>query len=170
MVPVEAIIAALAAELGISSPNEVAQLAQVLASAGTGASGETARVRLSEPRIAAALHALAGRTLVVAGQRLSVDQRLAVLGDVGTVQLITVEPTGTIQGDVVGTKIEIILPVGAPALHQLRAPVADFVGREEDVRELVASLSGGSAERSALISGVRGMGGLGKTELAYAVA
>jgi len=154
MVSVEAIIAALASELGDSSPDVAARLAQVLASAGMSTQGETTRVRLSEPRIAAALHALAGRALVVDGQQLSVDQRLAVLGDVGTVQVITVEPTGTIQGDVVGTKIEIILPVGAPALHQLRAPVADFVGREEDVRQLVASLSEARTERSALISAI----------------
>jgi tetratricopeptide (TPR) repeat protein len=53
------------------------------------------------------------------------------------------------------------------ALHQLRAPVGDFVGREREIETLVAALkkSGGAA-----ISGVRGLGGIGKTELAYAAA
>ena len=56
------------------------------------------------------------------------------------------------------------------ALHQLRAPVADFVGREDAVFQLVAALRTGPGGRAAAISGVRGMGGIGKTELAYVVA
>jgi hypothetical protein len=53
------------------------------------------------------------------------------------------------------------------ALHQLRAPVGDFVGRAQEIDQLVTALrrSGGAA-----ISGLRGMGGIGKTELAYVVA
>jgi hypothetical protein len=54
-------------------------------------------------------------------------------------------------------------------LHQLRAPVGDFVGREQEIDQLIQALTkaGGAA---AAISGVRGMGGIGKTELAYKVA
>ena len=48
--------------------------------------------------------------------------------------------------------------------HVLPPPVADFVGRDADVEELVAHLSGDSA--SAAITGLRGMGGIGKTQLA----
>ncbi|GAB4215209.1 MAG: hypothetical protein OHK0022_54820 [Roseiflexaceae bacterium] len=57
----------------------------------------------------------------------------------------------------------------AQALHQLRAPVADFVGRDQMLASLVAALRN-SGSRTAAISGVRGMGGVGKTELAHAVA
>lgn len=53
------------------------------------------------------------------------------------------------------------------ALYQLRAPVGDFVGREKEIEQLVQALSKGAA---ASICGLRGMGGIGKTELAYVVA
>jgi len=56
-----------------------------------------------------------------------------------------------------------------PALHQLRAPVGDFVGREQEIAKLVQALTKTSSATAA-ISGVRGMGGIGKTELAYAAA
>lgn len=59
----------------------------------------------------------------------------------------------------------------APTLHQLRAPVGDFVGRAAEREQLVQTLSSATnAGAAAAISGVRGMGGIGKTELAYAVA
>ena len=54
-----------------------------------------------------------------------------------------------------------------PTLHQLRAPVGDFVGREKEIAELTAALRGGA---SAAITGISGMGGIGKTELAFYVA
>jgi hypothetical protein len=55
-----------------------------------------------------------------------------------------------------------------PMPHQLRAPVADFVGREQEIAELRQALTAG--DRAAAICGVRGMGGIGKTELAMVVA
>jgi hypothetical protein len=55
-----------------------------------------------------------------------------------------------------------------PTPHQLRAPVADFVGREQEIAELRQALTAG--DRAAAICGVRGMGGIGKTELAMIVA
>jgi hypothetical protein len=76
----------------------------------------------------------------------------------------------TIYGDIVGEQ-HIHLPSLSPALHQLRTPAGDFVGREREIEQLVEALnkaaSGGAA---AAISGVRGMGGIGKTELAYMLA
>ncbi|MDQ3919709.1 MAG: tetratricopeptide repeat protein [Acidobacteriota bacterium] len=55
----------------------------------------------------------------------------------------------------------------ANPLHQLRAPVGDFVGREKEIAELLATLRGG---KSAAITGISGMGGIGKTELSFYVA
>jgi len=49
--------------------------------------------------------------------------------------------------------------------HQLPSPPRDFVGREDDLRKLLAGIEGGVA-----ISGLRGMGGIGKTALALVVA
>jgi tetratricopeptide (TPR) repeat protein len=54
-----------------------------------------------------------------------------------------------------------------PTLHQLRAPVGDFVGREQEITDLTAALRVGA---SAAISGISGLGGIGKTELALYVA
>ncbi|HKP52495.1 MAG TPA: tetratricopeptide repeat protein [Chloroflexia bacterium] len=56
------------------------------------------------------------------------------------------------------------------SLHQLRAPVADFVGRESEIDQLVQALSEATRSGVAAISGARGMGGIGKSELAFAVA
>jgi len=53
-------------------------------------------------------------------------------------------------------------------LHQLPADLADFTGREDEVRELVALLGEGAA--GATISAIGGMGGVGKTALAVHVA
>jgi tetratricopeptide (TPR) repeat protein len=52
-------------------------------------------------------------------------------------------------------------------LHQLRAAVSDFVGREKEIADLIDALRRGE---SAGISGISGMGGIGKTELALLVA
>jgi tetratricopeptide (TPR) repeat protein/transcriptional regulator with XRE-family HTH domain len=55
--------------------------------------------------------------------------------------------------------------------HQLRPPIADFAGRVQETAQLVAELLHALRQgQGALISGVQGMGGVGKTELAYAVA
>jgi tetratricopeptide (TPR) repeat protein len=53
------------------------------------------------------------------------------------------------------------------ARYQLRAPVGDFVGREKEIADLTAALRGGG---SAAITGISGMGGIGKTELSLYVA
>ena len=52
----------------------------------------------------------------------------------------------------------------ASVLHQLRAPVRDFVGREQEIKTLSEALLEGRH------AGINGMGGLGKTELALLVA
>ena len=84
---------------------------------------------------------------------------------------------GTVGGNFVGRDNITTNIFNAPApavpappvltLHQLRAPVGDFVGREKEIDELLATLRGGG---SAAITGISGMGGIGKTELAFYVA
>ena len=50
-------------------------------------------------------------------------------------------------------------------LHQLRPPLKDFTGRQEELTDLLANIGQGMT-----ISSIQGMGGLGKTELAYVLA
>lgn len=62
----------------------------------------------------------------------------------------------------------ITLPTPTPQLHQLRAPVTNFVGRQAEIDQFTRVLTMGNG--AAAICGVRGMGGIGKTELALVVA
>jgi hypothetical protein len=61
--------------------------------------------------------------------------------------------------------------LGPVAPRILRYSVPDFVGREQQIDQIVQSLHlAAEGETAAAISVIRGMGGIGKTELAYAVA
>jgi tetratricopeptide (TPR) repeat protein len=94
----------------------------------------------------------------------ALEQKAAVYG-------INVPPEMQIELDKLRTEVAgIEARLAADAALRLPAPVADFVGRMDELARLVAAL--GVAERgaSAAISGVRGLGGLGKTQLALAVA
>lgn len=59
----------------------------------------------------------------------------------------------------------------SPALHQLRAPVGDFVGRTTEIAQLTQVLQHAvTIDGGATITSIQGMGGIGKTELAYVIA
>ncbi len=52
------------------------------------------------------------------------------------------------------------------SLHQVPGPAADFTGREKELAELEEKVK----EDGVSISGIRGMGGIGKTQLALKLA
>jgi hypothetical protein len=70
------------------------------------------------------------------------------------------------------SSIERFSPLGSlGVLHQLRAPTGDFVGREREIDDLLRSLRRARHDsKAASVCCIRGMGGIGKTELAYVVA
>jgi tetratricopeptide (TPR) repeat protein len=78
-----------------------------------------------------------------------------------------VERSTIITGDENVVYINQIASPSINALHQLRAPVGDFVGREQEIETLINALR---CDNRACISGISGMGGIGKTELALFVA
>ncbi|MGH9753645.1 MAG: NB-ARC domain-containing protein [Blastocatellia bacterium] len=73
------------------------------------------------------------------------------------------------QGDVIGrdkiTHIYNALPSEPDRKHQLPPPPPDFTGRERELNDLLAKLNQGVT-----ISGLRGLGGVGKTALALKLA
>jgi hypothetical protein len=100
------------------------------------------------------------------GRQAQVKDTLIQFGD--GVQTGDIYIRDTAGRDIVNITLQLTPPPPQiPTLHQLRAPVADFVGREQELAELTAALTAGTA---ATISGVAGMGGIGKTELAMKVA
>lgn len=84
------------------------------------------------------------------------DRGVGIGGNVTNSKLFT--------GDI---KIEAPADPVTTSLHQLRAPVGDFVGREQEIDTLINALR---RESRACITGISGMGGIGKTELALFVA
>jgi hypothetical protein len=75
-------------------------------------------------------------------------------------------PTGQVKqhfGDnIQGDKInQIMAPSKELPIPRIRPPPQNFVGRDEDITEILSGFEGG-----AVIAGLRGMGGVGKTALA----
>jgi tetratricopeptide (TPR) repeat protein len=86
---------------------------------------------------------------------------------------VTVSGQATIYGSVVGFNAGTITNIiqvaqAVTSLHQLRAPLDDFVGRFGEITMLMGSLR--SRADGAAIAAICGMGGLGKSELALKVA
>jgi Cdc6-like AAA superfamily ATPase len=67
---------------------------------------------------------------------------------------------------VTGDVYQAAAPPSATALHQLPPPPGDFTGRTAELEELMQAIERGGVT----ISGLRGMGGIGKTALALKLA
>jgi tetratricopeptide (TPR) repeat protein len=66
----------------------------------------------------------------------------------------------------IGDVYQAAAPPSASALHQLPPPPGDFTGRKAELEELTEAIEKGSVT----VSGLRGMGGIGKTALALKLA
>jgi len=78
-----------------------------------------------------------------------------------------------VHGDVVEKKIIEVGQASEPplrSLNQLRPPRADFQGRKQELGELHAGINSAATAGRAIISGLQGQGGIGKTELALKLA
>lgn len=74
-----------------------------------------------------------------------------------------IKPNGPVNIHIGDNKI-VKMPQKMP-IPRIRPPRSDFVGRDAEMKEIIAKF-----ERGATITGLRGMGGVGKTELALALA
>lgn len=72
---------------------------------------------------------------------------------------------GDAKGSVIQVHKTIIPPAPTPVPHQIPPPPRDFTGRKEELEELLEGF-----DRGATITGLRGMGGIGKTALALVLA
>lgn len=94
--------------------------------------------------------------------RSKIDQRDQ---KVGTQTNIAGNVTGTVISGEVHGDVTINPPPPLVLVPHLPAPPRDFTGRDEELQDLLAGF-----DRGATITGLRGMGGIGKTALAYALA
>ena len=86
---------------------------------------------------------------------------VGIVGETSENIIITGSGTTVVRGG----DYEAAAPT-ATSLHQLPPPPGDFTGRQAELDELMAEIEKGGAT----ISGLRGMGGVGKTALALKLA
>jgi hypothetical protein len=94
-----------------------------------------------------------------------IQERMAEFVEPSSVPLQLVKEAGRWEARIAALRERLARGSG---LYPMRAPVADFTGRSTEVAALARHLEQGG--ETAQIVGVRGLGGVGKTELALKVA
>jgi tetratricopeptide (TPR) repeat protein len=97
------------------------------------------------------------------GMLVTGDRAVALGGSATDVSIATGDHIEfSIKGGDAGTVLTALNSITPTRLHQVPPPPADFTGRADEQRELLAAIEHGGVT----ISGLQGMGGIGKTALA----
>jgi len=104
------------------------------------------------------------RTALNAGVLVTGERAVAIGGDASDVIITTGDQNivFSFKGDDATTVLTAINSIAPTRLHEAPRPPADFIGREDELKELLTAIEGGGVT----ISGLQGMGGIGKTVLA----
>jgi hypothetical protein len=94
------------------------------------------------------------RTARNAGVLVTGERAVAIGGNASDVIIITGD-----QNIVVSDAAAVLKAIAPTRLHEVPPPPADFTGREDELKELLGSIEVGGVS----ISGLQGMGGIGKT-------
>ncbi|MGD0951611.1 MAG: hypothetical protein ABR985_04330, partial [Methanotrichaceae archaeon] len=97
-----------------------------------------------------------------------VQGSVATGGDVVDMQEATVaiyKPSGPVDQHIGDRITQIIQPSEKLPVPRIQIPPQDFTGREEELGKLLSNFNNGAS-----ITGLRGMGGVGKTALALVLA
>lgn len=100
-----------------------------------------------------------GALAIVTGER-----AVAISGDASDV-IITTGDQNTVllfKGADADAVSKVLSSIAPTRLHSVPRPPADFTGREDELKELLSAIEVGGVT----ISGLQGMGGIGKTVLA----
>jgi tetratricopeptide (TPR) repeat protein len=112
----------------------------------------------SEADVNALRNALTSGVLVTGGRA------VALGGNATDVSIATGDHIEfSIRGGEAATVLAALNSITPTRLHQVPPPPADFTGRVDELRELLAAIKQGGVT----ISGLQGMGGIGKTALAF---
>ncbi len=104
------------------------------------------------------------RTAMNAGVLVTGERGVAIGGDASDVIITTGDQNivFSFKGADAATVLTAISSIAPTRLHEVPRPPADFTGREDELEELLSAIEVGGVT----ISGLQGMGGIGKTVLA----
>ena len=124
---------------------------------------EVALQRLIDGNASEADRALVRAALDV-GVIVTGERAVAIGGDASDVIITTGDQNivFSFKGADAATVLTALSSIAPTRLHEAPRPPADFTGREDELKELLAAIEAGGVT----ISGLQGMGGIGKTVLA----
>ena len=104
------------------------------------------------------------RAALSAGMLVTGERAVAIGGNASDVIVTTGDQNIVLsfKGADAATVSAALSSIAPTRLHEVPGPPRDFTGREDELNELLASIEGGGVT----ISGLQGMGGIGKTALA----